>query len=165
MKEEIYGKHCMKSVQIRSFFWSVFSNIQTEYGEKLPQKKTEKTPYFDNFHAVKFVKNVNEKSAVNVLPINLHLAQVSITYAVLVLCENQKPSMMNQEIITRKVKGMRQFLTILTTTWVLMIRSLVLYDSFLAQYICTCNKYLTRIEYVFQSYKTCCLIKNQKNQN
>ena len=28
--------HCVKSVQIRSFFWSVFSRIRTEYGsEKL----------------------------------------------------------------------------------------------------------------------------------
>ena len=27
--------HCVKSVQIRSFFWSVFSRIQTEYGEIL----------------------------------------------------------------------------------------------------------------------------------
>ena len=25
--------HCVKSVQIRSFFWSVFSFIQTEYGD------------------------------------------------------------------------------------------------------------------------------------
>ena len=25
--------HCLKSVQIRSFFWSVFSRIRTEYGE------------------------------------------------------------------------------------------------------------------------------------
>ena len=25
--------HCVKSVQIRSFFWSVFSHIRTEYGE------------------------------------------------------------------------------------------------------------------------------------
>ena len=25
--------HCVKSVQIRSFFWSVFSRILTEYGE------------------------------------------------------------------------------------------------------------------------------------
>ena len=27
--------HCVKSVQIRSHFWSVFSRIQTEYGEIL----------------------------------------------------------------------------------------------------------------------------------
>ena len=27
--------HCVKSVQIRSFFWSVFSRIRTEYGEIL----------------------------------------------------------------------------------------------------------------------------------
>ena len=25
--------HCVKRVQIRSFFWSVFSRIRTEYGE------------------------------------------------------------------------------------------------------------------------------------
>ena len=33
--------NCENSVQIRSFFWSVFSCIRTE-----------KTPYFDTFHAV-----------------------------------------------------------------------------------------------------------------
>ena len=27
--------HCVESVQIRSFFWSVFSRIRTEYGEIL----------------------------------------------------------------------------------------------------------------------------------
>ena len=27
--------HCMKSVQLRSFFWSVFSRIWTQYGEIL----------------------------------------------------------------------------------------------------------------------------------
>ena len=37
--------HCLKSVQIRSFFWSVFSCIRTEYG-------LEKTPYLDIFYAV-----------------------------------------------------------------------------------------------------------------
>ena len=34
--------HCVKSVQIRSYFWSVFSCIRTEI-----------TPYLDTFHAVK----------------------------------------------------------------------------------------------------------------
>ena len=28
------GQHCAKSIQIRRFFWSVFSRIRTEYGEK-----------------------------------------------------------------------------------------------------------------------------------
>ena len=33
---ELYLKsHCVKSVQIRSFFWSLFSHIRTEYGEIL----------------------------------------------------------------------------------------------------------------------------------
>ena len=39
-----------KSVQTRSFFWSVFSCIQTKY-------EPEKTPYLDTFHAVR-VKHV-----------------------------------------------------------------------------------------------------------
>ena len=30
-----YGKHRVKSIQIRSFFWSLFSRISTEYGEIL----------------------------------------------------------------------------------------------------------------------------------
>ena len=30
-----YKQHCVKSVQIRSLFWSVFSRIRTEYGEIL----------------------------------------------------------------------------------------------------------------------------------
>ena len=28
-------EHCVKSVQIRVFFWSVFSRIRTEYGDLL----------------------------------------------------------------------------------------------------------------------------------
>ena len=38
-------QHCVKSVQIRSYFWSVFSCIFRKYGRKL-------TPYLDNFHTV-----------------------------------------------------------------------------------------------------------------
>ena len=54
--------HCMKSVQIRSFFRSVFSRIRTEYGEirylsvlfspNAGKYGPEKTPYLDTFHAV-----------------------------------------------------------------------------------------------------------------
>ena len=50
--------HCMKSVQIRTFFLSVFSCIRTEYGDLI--KKTDKygpeiTPYLDTFHAVDMI--------------------------------------------------------------------------------------------------------------
>ena len=38
----------MKIVQIRSFFWSVFSVFSPNAGKYGP----EKTPYLDNFHAV-----------------------------------------------------------------------------------------------------------------
>ena len=52
---------CMKSVQIRSFFWFVFSRIRTEYGDLLRKSvfslntgkcRPEKTLYLDTFHAV-----------------------------------------------------------------------------------------------------------------
>ena len=54
--------HCVKGVHIRSFFWSAFSRIGTEYGEISPYHSVfslgaekygpEKTPYLDTFHAV-----------------------------------------------------------------------------------------------------------------
>ena len=59
----MYNVHCVKSVQILSYFWSVFFCIQTQYGEMLhisPHSVriyTEKhgpeiTLYLDSFHAV-----------------------------------------------------------------------------------------------------------------
>ena len=45
-------RHCVKSVQIRSFFWSVFSCIRTEY-RKI---QTRKNPVFAHFRAVSFTK-------------------------------------------------------------------------------------------------------------
>ena len=45
--------HCVKSSQIRSFFWSVFSRICTEYGKM----RTRKIPYFGTFHTVPSVFN------------------------------------------------------------------------------------------------------------
>ena len=46
-KKKSLGKHlhCVKSVQIWIFFWSVFFRIRIEYGP-------EKTPYLDTFYAV-----------------------------------------------------------------------------------------------------------------
>ena len=37
--------HCVKSVQIRSYFWSVFSFIRTEYGDLLRKSLLRKSPY------------------------------------------------------------------------------------------------------------------------
>ena len=39
--------HCVKSVQIRSYFWSVFSCIWTKYGLNIGKYKPEITPYLD----------------------------------------------------------------------------------------------------------------------
>ena len=56
------GVHWVKNVRIRSFFWSIFSHIWTEYREIRMQENTvspnaekygpEKTLYLDTFHAV-----------------------------------------------------------------------------------------------------------------
>ena len=58
--------HCVKSVKIRSFFWSVFSCIRTEYGDLrskapysvriLDKYGPKKTPYLDTFHAVNVIR-------------------------------------------------------------------------------------------------------------
>ena len=45
----------MKSVQIRSFFWSIFSRILTEYGDLLRKYRPEIAPYLDSFHTEKAV--------------------------------------------------------------------------------------------------------------
>ena len=37
--------NCVKSVQIRSYSWSLFSCIRTKYGAQI-------TPYLETFHAV-----------------------------------------------------------------------------------------------------------------
>ena len=56
-----FHSHCVKSIQVRSFFWSVFSRIRTEYGEILVslciqsecgEIRTRKNSYLDTFHAV-----------------------------------------------------------------------------------------------------------------
>ena len=39
------GTHCTKSVQIRSYFWFVFSRIRTEYGEILRTIKMQYQKY------------------------------------------------------------------------------------------------------------------------
>ena len=65
-----FEKHCVKSVHIRSFFWSVFSRIRPEYGEirieyglslrthpNTGKYGPEKTPYVDIFHAMKNLRH------------------------------------------------------------------------------------------------------------
>ena len=42
--------HCMKSVQILSFFWSFFAYIRTECSN-VGKDGPERTPYLDTFHA------------------------------------------------------------------------------------------------------------------
>ena len=48
--------HCVKSIQIESFFWSVFSCIRTEqisvFSLNTEKYGPEKTPHLDTFHGV-----------------------------------------------------------------------------------------------------------------
>ena len=60
-----YFPQCVKSVQIRSFFWSVFPRFRTEYGEtrsvsspNAEKYGPEKTPYSDTFHAPGYRKKL-----------------------------------------------------------------------------------------------------------
>ena len=53
------SQHCMKSVQMQNYFWSVFSCIRTEYGDLLRKfspntgkNGPEITLYADTFQAV-----------------------------------------------------------------------------------------------------------------
>ena len=59
-----YNMHCVKSVQVRSFFWSVFSRIRTEYGAisylsvfcpNTGKCRPERTTHLDTFREV--IKN------------------------------------------------------------------------------------------------------------
>ena len=60
--------HCVKSVQIRSYFWYIFSRIWTEYGEILVSLRIQSecgkngpeiTPYFGTFHAAMRIERHN----------------------------------------------------------------------------------------------------------
>ena len=51
-KYQIASNHCVKSVEIRSYFWSVLSCIQSGIYEP------EITPYLDPFHSVEIASNI-----------------------------------------------------------------------------------------------------------
>ena len=64
---ETYLKHCVKSVQMQSNFWSVFCPIRTKYGEiqsmylsvfspNAGKYGPENTPHLDTFHTVKKIR-------------------------------------------------------------------------------------------------------------
>ena len=68
MCKTLAKSHCVKSVQIQSYLWSVFSSIQTEYGDldthavsfstKLNLIWTN-TSYLDTFHAMSVSTKLN----------------------------------------------------------------------------------------------------------
>ena len=80
-----FRRHCVKSVQIRSFLWSVFNPNTVKYG-------TEKTSYFDTFDTVKlasknkfyFVEHINVGRVMSILPIN-HIVNKSQIYKFILL--------------------------------------------------------------------------------
>ena len=75
-EKEIF--HCVKSVQKRSFFWSIFSRIRTEYylsvfRPNAEKYEPEKTPSLDAFYEVLVILIVQSiLITVNTLKFNLH---------------------------------------------------------------------------------------------
>ena len=65
--EATFNYHCVKRVRVRSFFWSVFFRIQTNYGDiqsiqsECGKIRTRKTPNKDTFHKV-YTFNHNRKT-------------------------------------------------------------------------------------------------------
>ena len=62
------NNHFVKSVQIQSYFWSVFSRIRTEYGDtkylsvfspNAGKYGPEITPYLDTFQAVNILRKIS----------------------------------------------------------------------------------------------------------
>ena len=69
--KEFASKHCVKSVQTRGFFWSVFSRIRTEYGEIRSISP----------HSIRMRENTDQKK----LCIWTHFIQGNLTYLMRVL--------------------------------------------------------------------------------
>ena len=91
----------MKSAQIQSFFWSVFSRIWTEYGEILRRDTEylsvfspnagkygpEKTLYLDTFHTVvSLLLVISTLALVKVQCMNSVAFIIYIIYVVMLLC-------------------------------------------------------------------------------
>ena len=81
--------HCVKSVQIQSYFWSVFSRIRTEYGKIFVSLRIlskcranagkyglEITPYLDTFRAVLLLQDCSSRSGL----ISLSLGETFIVF-------------------------------------------------------------------------------------
>ena len=63
--QSFWWYHCVKSIQTRSSFWSVFSHIPLEYGNFLRKSLGKygpgKTSYLDTFHTAYLYQNVDVK--------------------------------------------------------------------------------------------------------
>ena len=72
LPDDAVCNHCVKSVQIRSYFWSLFFCIRTKYGEIRPyfpvfglntgKYGPEITPYLDTFHAANIPIDADDNS-------------------------------------------------------------------------------------------------------
>ena len=92
--------HCVKSAQKRSFFWSVFSRIRTEYREILrispyisvfspnaAKYGPEKTPYLDTFHTV--------LALTHFMPLIFFLTTKIFTFLRIIFCKERRSRWLN----------------------------------------------------------------------
>ena len=80
MITKISSKHCVKKVQIRSFFWSVFFLNTAVFSPNAGKYGPEKTPYLDTFHAVQYL-------GTNQMLRNMHEQHYHLTSTKSVICQ------------------------------------------------------------------------------
>ena len=103
--------HCVKNVQIRSFFWSIFSRIRTEYGEtrsispysvRMRQKRTRKNSAFGHFP-----RSGNCRSLKKILEISQDLFELKDGFLRATTAQNAVNS---PNLLAKKFCGKAQFL-------------------------------------------------------
>ena len=69
-----------KVSQIRSFFWSVFSCIRTEYWDLQSKYRPEKTPYLDTFKQGRVTRSLNNDKCNPYIEIRELICQLYLHY-------------------------------------------------------------------------------------
>ena len=92
---EVFDRYCLKIVQLRSFFWSVFSCIQIEYGDlrstfphsvRIQENTDQKNSIFGHFSrsevfAILIIIPVNSSNSSYLLHLNISLMSTSMMAA------------------------------------------------------------------------------------
>ena len=75
----LFEGHCVKSVQVRSFFWPVFSRIRTEYGET-------------RSNSVRMPENTDQKKLTNTKQVSQRTKKIQKKKIIMVLAKQHSSS-------------------------------------------------------------------------